>query len=49
MNEEMKYLENSVGWVPRPESEVLDGHRTPEVHSFADICESTVTMKDADV
>ena len=49
MNEETKYLENSVAWVPRPESEVLDGHTSSEVHSFADICESTVTVKDADV
>ena len=49
MNKEIKHLENPVGCVSRPKSKVFYGHMTSKVHSFADICESAVTVKDAEI
>ena len=48
-NGRIKHLEDLVGRIPRPESEVFDSHRPPEVFSFADIRESAVTVNDADL
>ena len=49
MSEKIKHLENPFGPIPRPKSEVFDGHMTFEVLSFAHISEPAITVNDADV
>ena len=40
---QLKYLEDLVVCLIRPEPEVFDGHATAQVLSFADVRESAVT------